>query len=149
MINILRTTTDDKRFNDLISELNNDLTSRYNESDYNYDLNIDINSINTAVIAQISDITIGCGCFKEINSNTVEIKRMYVNPYFRGFGAASLIIEALTRWAKELFYENAVLETGIKQPEAIRLYEKHGFVKIPCFPPYTTLPNSICMGKSL
>jgi GNAT superfamily N-acetyltransferase len=123
--------------------------SRYNKADYKFDANIQLNALDTAIIAQISDITVGCGCFKELNIKTVEIKRMYVNPYFRGFGVASLMIEALTRWAKELLYETAVLETGSKQPEAIKLYEKHGFTKIDAFEPYINIPNSICMGKSL
>lgn len=149
MIQITRTTSDDKRFKALILELDNDLTSRYSKGDYKYDINIKLDALNTTVIAKISDIPVGCGCFKEINDHTIEIKRMYVNPYFRGFGVASLIIESLTKWAKELFYQNAVLETGSKQPESIKLYEKHGFIKISPFEPYIDLPNSVCMGKQL
>ncbi|MGV3508336.1 MAG: GNAT family N-acetyltransferase [Sphingobacteriaceae bacterium] len=149
MVEIIRTTSDDKRFKTLILELDSDLLSRYHTADYKFDVNIQLNALNTAVIAQISNITVGCGCFKEIDHNTIEIKRMYVNQYFRGFGVASMIIDELVRWAKELFYENAVLETGLKQPEAIKLYEKHGFVKVPAFGPYINIPNSICMGKSL
>lgn len=149
MIEIIRTSSDDKRFKNLILELDSDLTTRYREADYKFDANIQLNALDTAVIAQITNITVGCGCFKEINARTVEIKRMYVNPYFRGFGVASMMIDALTRWAKELFYESAVLETGVKQPESIKLYEKHGFVTIPSFAPYIGIPNSICMGKTL
>ena len=149
MIEIIRTHSDDKRFKNLILELDNDLMSRYSHADYKYDINIRFNTLETAVIAQITNITVGCGCFKEIDEDTVEIKRMYVNPYFRGFGVASLMIEALTRWARELFYKRAVLETGVKQPEAIKLYGKHGFEKIPPFDPYIGIPNSVCMGKLL
>jgi GNAT superfamily N-acetyltransferase len=149
MIEIIRTTTDDKRFKNLIIELNQDLISRYSHADYQFDINIQVVALPTAVIAQISNITVGCGCFKEISDDVVELKRMYVNPYFRGFGVASLMIDALSRWATELFYKEAVLETGIKQPEAIKLYEKHGFKVIPAFPPYIGIPNSICMGKPL
>ena len=149
MIEIIRTTSDDKRFKNLIRELDNDLMFRYTEAAYQYDINIRIDTLNTAVVAQISNITVGCGCFKEVDEFTIEIKRMYVNPYFRGFGVASLIIDALTKWAKELFYNTAVLETGSKQPEAIKLYEKHGFEKIPPFEPYINIPDSICMCKKL
>ena len=149
MIEIIRTSSDDKRFKNLILELDNDLMSRYSQATYKYDVNIKIDTLNTAVIAQISNINVGCGCFKEIDQYTVEIKRMYVNPYFRGFGVASLIIDGLLKWAKELFYDTAVLETGSKQPEAIKLYEKHGFEKIPAFIPYINIPDSICMGKKL
>ena len=149
MITITRTSSDDKRFKNLILELDNDLTTRYTQADYKFDVNIQINALNTAVIAQINNITVGCGCFKELSPDVVEFKRMYVNPYFRGFGIASLMIEELSRWAKELFYQTAVLETGAKQPEAIKLYEKHGFTRIDPFEPYIGIPNSICMGKNL
>lgn len=149
MIELTRTTSDDKRFKNLILELDNDLMTRYNQAEYKFDANIQLNALNTAIVAQITNITVGCGCFKEIDSTTIEIKRMYVNPYFRGFGVASLMIDALTKWGKELFYDNAVLETGTKQPESIKLYEKHGFVKIPPFEPYINIPDSICMSKAL
>ncbi|MNY57862.1 Acetyltransferase (GNAT) family protein [compost metagenome] len=41
------------------------------------------------------------------------------------------------------------LETGIKQPEAIALYEKHGYRPIDLFGPYIGDPDSLCYGKSL
>lgn len=149
MIDIIRTNSNDKRFKNLILELDNDLISRYTDEKYKFDINIEINELKTAVIAQITNIPVGCGCFKEIDENTVEIKRMYVNPYFRGFGVASMIIESITRWATELLYSDAVLEIGTKQPEAIKLYEKHGFSRIPTFEPYTDMADRICMGKRL
>jgi ribosomal protein S18 acetylase RimI-like enzyme len=149
MIEIIRTSSNDKRFKSLITELDNDLLVRYKEDQYKFDINIQIDSLNTAVIAQITNITVGCGCFKEIDDHTVEIKRMYVNPYFRGFGVASMVINSLTSWARELLYDTAVLETGLNQPEAIKLYEKNGFQKIPSFEPYIGIPNSVCMGKKL
>jgi GNAT superfamily N-acetyltransferase len=129
--------------------LDNDLFSRYSQAEYQFDINIQIGTLNTAVLAQINNIVVGCGCFKEIDTTSVEIKRMYVNPYFRGFGVASLIVEGLTTWARELFYKTALLETGKKQPEAIKLYKKHGFEEIPNFPPYVGIADSICMGKPL
>lgn len=149
MIEIIRTNTNDKRFKGLISELDNDLSSRYKDGEYQFDINIQLNAIDTAVIAKINNITVGCGCFKELDTYSVEIKRMYVNPYFRGFGIASVMIDALTGWAKELLYKKAALEIGKKQPEAIKLYKKHGFEEIPCFEPYTENPESIFLGKLL
>lgn len=149
MVEIIRTTSNDKRFKNLILELDNDLISRYTHERYKFDTNIEIGQLKTAIIAEISRIPVGCGCFKEIDQATVEIKRMYVNPYFRGFGTASKIIDAITRWASELLYDNAVLEIGTKQPEAIKLYEKHGFSTIPTFAPYIDMEDRICMGKKL
>ena len=149
MIRLKRTSTKDRDFRNLIVELDTDLQSRYKDVKYQYNANTDVDHLNTAVIAYIQDIAVGCGCFKEIGENTVEIKRMFVNPYFRGFGVASSIIEELLIWAKQLYYAEAVLETGKKQPESIKLYAKHGFTIIDNFGPYVGMEESVCMRMHL
>jgi putative acetyltransferase len=130
-------------------ELDNDLQGRYQDVQYQFNAFTDVSRINTVVVAYIQDIAVGCGCFKEISDDTVEIKRMFVNPYFRGFGVASCIIAELLVWAKQLYYADAVLETGKKQPESIKLYSKHGFQIIENFGPYVGMEESVCMLKHL
>jgi hypothetical protein len=48
---------------------------------------------------------------------------------------------------------SSILETGIKQPEAIALYQKSGYTIIPNYGQYTDVATSVCMkkliGKSL
>jgi hypothetical protein len=41
------------------------------------------------------------------------------------------------------------LETGKKQPEAIKLYTKNGYFIIPNFGQYENIENSICFEKQL
>jgi len=41
------------------------------------------------------------------------------------------------------------LETGINQPEAMSLYEKSGFKRIPNYPPYVGVESSFCFEKVL
>jgi putative acetyltransferase len=149
MIRLKRTSNKDKDFKNLIVELDNDLQGRYSNIQYQFNAFTDVAHINTVVVAYIQDIAVGCGCFKELDENTVEIKRMFVNPYFRGFGVASSIIEELLIWAKQLYYINAVLETGKKQPESIKLYTKHGFSIIDNFGPYIGMEESVCMQRGL
>lgn len=60
---------------------------------------------------------------------------MFVKKEFRGKGIAANILPALCSWARELGYKKVVLETGLKQPEAISLYKKAGFELIPNYPP--------------
>ena len=86
---------------------------------------------------------------KGYESDYVEIKRMFVNPYFRGFGVASAVLDELLLWAKQKYYVKAVLETGKQQPEAIKLYGKHGFAIIDNFGPYVGNSGSLCMEKRL
>lgn len=149
MIRLKRTSNKDSDFKSLIMELDNDLQGRYQNIQYQYNAYTDVSKINTVVVAYIQDIAVGCGCFKEISDDTVEIKRMFVNPYFRGFGVASSIIDELLIWAKQLYYADAVLETGKRQPESIKLYSKHGFQIIDNFGPYIGMDESVCMQRSL
>ncbi|MCD8175986.1 MAG: GNAT family N-acetyltransferase [Tannerellaceae bacterium] len=46
-------------------------------------------------------------------------------------------------------FTSVVLETGINQPEAIRLYEKNGYIRIANYGPYINQPDSVCMKKIL
>ena len=64
-------------------------------------------------------ISIAIGAYKEYNSETVEMKRMYTLPEHRGKGIASSILSELELWAKEENYKFAILETGHLQKDAI------------------------------
>ena len=101
------------------------------------------------VVCLFENEAIGCGAFKEHGSKTVEVKRMFVQPANRGKTVATIILKELETWAKELNYENAVLETGKKQPEAIALYLKNGYTIIPNYGQYKNVENSICMMKKI
>lgn len=149
MVEFDRTNSKDLRFINVVKELDDNLYATYHNLRYKYDVDINIDDINTVVLACIKSITVGGGCFKQIDDNTVEFKRMFVNPYFRGLGVASGILDALSVWAKELNYSNAVLETGDRQEESIKLFQKHGFSVIENFGPYVNVEGSICMAKKL
>jgi GNAT superfamily N-acetyltransferase len=74
---------------------------------------------------------------------------MYVKPEYRGQGIAAAILDALEKWASELNISIAVLETGIKQNEAMHLYRKSGYIVIENYGPYKNMPESVCMQKRL
>ena len=74
---------------------------------------------------------------------------MFVNPDARGKCIATIILKELESWAAEQGYENAVLETGKKNPEAMALYQKQGYAVIDNYGPYINMPTSICFSKSL
>lgn len=74
---------------------------------------------------------------------------MFIQPTFRGKGAATLILQELENWAIENNYRYAILETVKTQPEAIALYTKNGYTVIPNFGQYENIENSICMHKNL
>ncbi len=65
-----------------------------------------------------------------------EIKRMFVLPEWRGRGVAKTILHELEIWAASEGYQEAVLETGNGQPEAVSLYGRCGYGIISNFGPY-------------
>jgi putative acetyltransferase len=89
----------------------------------------------------------GCGGILFVDNEYGEIKRMYVRPEFRGQGLGRRILEHLTRHATSRGITLLRLETGIHQLEAITLYERQGFRRIPPFGPYTDDPQTLCYEK--
>ncbi len=80
---------------------------------------------------------------------SAEIKRMYVAPGARGRGLARTMLTHLEDTAREAGVEAMVLETGVRQPEAISLYESAGYSPVPGFGFYRDSPISRCFAKSL
>ncbi|WP_189131830.1 GNAT family N-acetyltransferase [Wenjunlia tyrosinilytica] len=78
-----------------------------------------------------------------------EVKRMYVSPDARGRGHARRILAALEDSARSAGRERMVLETGLKQPEAISLYRSCGYTDVSKFGLYRDEPLSVCLGKAL
>lgn len=78
-----------------------------------------------------------------------ELKRMFVVPGARGAGLARRMLAELERTAAEAGRKRMVLETGVRQPEAIGLYTSAGYVEIDKFGVYQDDPLSRCFGKEL
>ncbi|MFE1774514.1 GNAT family N-acetyltransferase [Streptomyces sp. NPDC059008] len=78
-----------------------------------------------------------------------EIKRMFVLPEARGRGLARRILEVLEADARAAGRSRMVLETGIKQPEALQLYASCGYALVEKFGLYRTYEESRCMAKPL
>ncbi|WP_158827594.1 GNAT family N-acetyltransferase [Mucilaginibacter lacusdianchii] len=147
---VKRTNSTDTNFRKLVTELDQVLRQRNGEDMMDvYDQFNVIEKIDTVVIAYWNDEPVGCGCFKPFDNEAVEIKRMYVRDVYRGKGISKALLATLETWAKELDYHFTVLETGTKQIEAISLYERYGYQRIPKYGPYINLPDSICYRKQL
>lgn len=79
----------------------------------------------------------------------IEVKRVYVDKASRGTGVSSRLMLALEDIARDHGATRLILQTGDRQPEAVRLYEKLGYRRIPVYPPYDAWPRSSCFGKTL
>jgi GNAT superfamily N-acetyltransferase len=149
MFTLQRTTSESLDFQYLIRFLDENLKSNDGDDHPFYAQFNGIDQIRNVVVCYADEIPIGCGAFKEYNTNTVEIKRMFVQPNYRGKGVASSILSELELWAKAIGYSESILETGIKQVEAVLLYSRKGYTIIPNYEPYTSVENSICFKKSI
>ncbi|HMN41799.1 MAG TPA: GNAT family N-acetyltransferase [Phycisphaerales bacterium] len=95
-------------------------------------------------VARCDGAESGCCGIQYAGTEYGEVKRMYVRPALRGRGLGRRMLEHLAAHASERGVRVLRLETGIHQREAIRLYERFGFVTIPPFGPYREDPLSRC-----
>jgi GNAT superfamily N-acetyltransferase len=59
------------------------------------------------------------------------------------------VLAALESWARELGFSQTVLETGSRQTEAVAMYDRNGYSRIPNYGQYIGVTNSICFAKQL
>lgn len=76
-----------------------------------------------------------------------EIKRMYVASGHRQRGLARRMLALLEQSAREAGAAAMILETGMRQPEAIALYESSGYVPVTGYGHYAGSPLSRCFAK--
>ena len=149
MISIIRTDSDNPDFIALVKHLDAELAVIDGDDHSFYDQFNKIDKIRYALVAFEDGRPVGCGAIKMYDHDTVEVKRMYTLPEGRGKGIATQILAELEAWAAELGYQKCILETGIRQPDAISLYKKNGYRLIPNFGQYAEVENSVCFEKEL
>ena len=146
---LLRTDSGNQAFQKLVQLLDADLADRDGEDTLFYSQFNGITQLQHCIVYFENGAAIGCGAFKKFNHQSVEIKRMYVLPEYRSKGIASKVLKALEAWASELGNTLCVLETGLRQPEAIGLYKKNGYKVTANYPPYEGIENSVCFKKRI
>ena len=149
MLYLKRTDSDDPNFVALVKLLDADLAIRDGEEHAFYAQYNKIDKIKHVVLAYKGEKALGCGAIKEYAPGIMEIKRMYVLPEGRNQGIAKKVLAELEAWAQDLAYARCILETGLKQPEAIALYQKSDYEQIPNYGQYAGVENSVCFEKVL
>jgi putative acetyltransferase len=147
MISVRRTNSNNPDFTRLISMLDAELRALDGDEHVFYAQLNKTDNIN-AVLVYIDGAAVGSGAIRP-EGDSMEIKRMFTRKEHRGKGIASAIVSELETWSKELGYKSCVLETGKKQPWALSLYKKLGFVEIPNYGKYQGVENSVCFKKLL
>ena len=149
MLTTVRTNSDNPQFIKLVAALDAYLAITDGDEHAFYSQYNKIDKIKHVVIAYENEIPVGCGAIKEFAADSMEVKRMFTSPEGRKKGVATTILSALEKWAAELGYKKCVLETGIRQADAVSLYQKCGYQSIPNYGQYIGVDNSVCFEKEL
>jgi len=112
-------------------------------------------------VAYVNGRPAGCGGWRtlapaaaltavgERDEPTAEVKRMFVAPAYRGRGIAVTILRTIEYSAQVAGKRHLVLETGDRQPEAIALYQKAGYTRVPDFGHYRNEPGVVSFGRRI
>ena len=147
MPNLLRTSSANPYFRQLVHDLDRYLAIRNGAAnDFFVQFN-QIDSLKQVVVAYLNNIPVGCGAIKPYDEQSMELKRMFVPSSQRGKGVASAVLRELESWAKELGATRCILETGRDMQDAVNLYQKCGYTIIPNYGQYTDVEDSICFEK--
>ncbi|MEV6410943.1 GNAT family N-acetyltransferase [Kribbella sp. NPDC051718] len=102
------------------------------------------------LVARVDGRGVGCGALQPTGDPLVgELKRMYVEPAFRGRGIASAVLAGLEELASGVGYRALRLATGERQPEAIALYERCGYRSTEPYGKYVNDQLARCYQKTL
>lgn len=146
---------DDDQARSLRRAQRRELDARYGCDDHEPGIPPSADDISVFLLARRLDGTaIACGGLRHVKNSVatadaIEIKRMYVVPSARGSGIATAVLRALEDQARRLGSTRIVLETGTRQPDAIRFYEREGYKSIPLYGAYIGSDESVCYSLSL
>ena len=147
---------------ELLTALNAELSTLYPEPGANH-FRLDPDEVapgaGVFLVARSRGAPVGCGAvrrlrdpaqMRELGAHVGEIKRMYVAPSTRGRGVGRALLDRIEAEATAIGLTRLVLETGIRQTEALALYRRAGFTEIPPYGEYVlSSGTSVCFTKEL
>jgi ribosomal protein S18 acetylase RimI-like enzyme len=90
------------------------------------------------LVAYVAGRPAGCVGLRDLGGWICEMKRMFVSQEFRGLGIGRALCDKVISEARAEGYHSMRLDTGKRQTEAMRLYERAGFRRIA---PYYLVPD--------
>jgi putative acetyltransferase len=99
------------------------------------------------LVARLGGEVVGTGALVLGAPGEAEIKRMFVVPSARGLKIGRQVLDALEATARAEGVRVIRLETGVRQPEALRLYRSGGYVERGPFGSYRPDPLSAFFEK--
>jgi|SRR5688572_6214920 putative acetyltransferase len=136
----------------LIEALNDELRRMYPEPGSNH-FRLDPNEVapgrGAFLVARVDGRPAACGAVRLLAGGDAEVKRMFARPEMRGRGVGRAVLTALEAEARRLGAARLVLETGVRQREAISLYRSAGFSDIPPYGEYREASEAGYVGSGL
>lgn len=128
-----------------------ELAERYGEPDLDSDLTG--SDLIVSLVGELDGQPIACALLRWLPDaqypGAAEVKRMYVTPEHRGHGYSRTVMAHIEAVARAAGATHVVLETGVKQPEAVGLYKALGYTDIEPWGEYRCHESSVCMGQEL
>lgn len=87
------------------------------------------------LLARCGDAVVGCGALRQIGEGTCEMKRLFIQPAFRGKGIGKALARAIIEEGRRIGYKSMRLDTAMEPARS--LYKSLGFREIP---PYQQVP---------
>src|SRR3954452_2465224 len=148
-LELVRTTSDAPAAVELTEQLEAELVDRYGPGGGASMPRRQAGDYLAFVVALADGVPAACGGVYRHDGARAEVHRMYTRPELRGNGYGAQVLAELERAAAEAGCTEMVLETGTLNPEAVALYQRVGYARIPAFGPYADTPHSLCFGRSL
>ena len=133
----------------LLEDLDAELIGLYPDHPYPPPFGDDeASGVGSVLIAYRDRRAVGCGAVRQLDETTAELLRMYVLPSARGHGMGKLLLRALEAEAVDLGATRVVLEAGDRQPDALGLYQSHGYTRTAAWLDDPN-PHSLFLDKTL
>src|SRR5690606_22090122 len=94
------------------------------------------------------DRAVGCIGIRRFDSDSAELKRMYVYPEYRGLQLGRKLLEMALVEASKLGYASVLLDSDSSMKSALRLYREFGFQEIGPYR-YNPMRGAVYMKKEL
>jgi len=100
------------------------------------------------LLARDEQMVLGCVALRPIDTESCEMKRLYVRPQARGLNLGQRLAERICDEAKQAGYQRICLDTLPSMTPAIRIYEGLGFKPIGAYV-FNPVKGAIFLGLEL